>query len=77
MTVRKKHLALIFFLVRYTTLEFAEDTGPGGANTRQIIHHFESIEQKTCGEKMIDFLTNMNWTYSEYEDRKTKFLTDF
>merc|ERR1719447_1152132 len=53
---------------RYTTFEFAEDTGPGGANTRQIIHHFNSIETKTCGEKISDFLTHMNWTYSEYEN---------
>jgi len=52
---------------RYTTFEFAESTGPGGANTRQIIHHFNSIEEKTCGEKMTDFLIHMNWTYSEYE----------
>lgn len=54
---------------RYTTFEFSESTGPGGANTRQIIHHFESIEKKTCkDDKMTDFLTHMGWTYSEYQN---------
>jgi len=55
---------------RYTTYKFAESTGPGGANTRQIIHHFDSIEKKTCGEgdKMMNFLTQMGWTHSEYEN---------
>lgn len=65
------------FLERYTTMEFAEDTGPGGANTRQIIHHFDSIEEKTCGEKMTDFLTHMNWTYSEYEELEKPILWPF
>ena len=64
------------FLERYTRLEFAESTGPGGANTRQIIHHFNAIEDKTCGEgyKMSIFLTQMGWTYSEYKDRETFFI---
>jgi len=55
----------------YTTKFFAEDRGPGGTNTREIIHHFQAIETSTkdCGgDKMISFLNAMSWTYSEYKE---------
>ena len=55
----------------YTTKFFAEDRGPGGTNTREIIHHFQAIEtsSKDCGgDKMISFLNAMGWTYSEYKE---------
>ena len=61
----------LFILAGYTTKFFAEDRGPGGTNTREIIHHFQAIEtsSKDCGgDKMISFLNAMGWTYSEYKE---------